>query len=141
MNCLIQVRSVSVAETSDTFEVITKGLCREVSTEYGNGYRIDYRTEEPDSPGNSTLTKVTVTDSAATIQRTGALRSTFTIIPGEKHPCDYETAIGTLTFDIVGREVSVSGSNGRIVVHLAYDIVTGDSVMASNDIEITVEKY
>ena len=140
MNCLIQVRGISTAETSDTTEVMTRGLCREISTEYGDGYRIDYRTEDPDNPKASVLTKITVTDHAATIQRTGGLQSTFTIIPGEKHPCDYTTAIGTLSFDIVGKKVSVVRDGDRIVARLSYDIVTGDSIMASNDIEIIVEK-
>lgn len=141
MNCLIQVRGIATAESSDTTEIMTRGLCRKVSTEYGDGFRFDYRTADEDGSTQSTLTKVTVTQKAAIITRTGGLNSTITVVPGERHTCDYATAIGVLSFDIVGKNVSlIADDPKRIIAHLSYDICSGDSVMSSNEIHIIAEQ-
>ena len=67
------------------------------------------------------------------------MNATILVVPGETHPCRYETAFGTLTFAIAGHEVSFAKEDDRIVAGLSYTILSGDEAMSENTIRIIAE--
>lgn len=140
MICLIRVCGKATTDTTDETELLVRGRCNPVDTGDGPGYRFDYRSGDSEDPGSVTREKLTVTSSRATLIRSGCIRSEMVIVPGEIHPCDYETALGMLTFDILGLAVSVSkDDSGCVTACFSYELRHGDDVLSRNDIEITAE--
>lgn len=143
MNCLLQVTGRSKTlpsepnEAPDITETLTRGICREVGTEDGPGYRFDYRVSEDDNPHNAISCKVTVSAHKAIIERSGALRSTIIVVPGESHSCLYETPYGALSFDIYGSEISLRKEGDSIIASLTYEIYSGGIPTTANEITIT----
>ncbi|MBO4697859.1 MAG: DUF1934 domain-containing protein [Lachnospiraceae bacterium] len=139
MNCLIRIRGKATTDTTDQTELMVRGLCRPVNTADGPGYRFDYRSADSEDPNSVTKEQLTVTAARASLIRTGSIRSEMEIVPGEIHPCDYDTAFGMLTFDVVGLAVSVSEDAGTVTACFSYELRHGDEVLSRNDIEITAE--
>lgn len=139
MRCLIQVIGVADSGGAETTETICRGIVRELPSEQGGGFRFDYRTSDEENPSDVTANVITITEDRAEIRREGSVNATILVVPGETHPCRYETAFGTLTFAIAGHEVSFSKEDDRIVAGLSYTILSGDEAMSENTIRIIAE--
>ena len=139
MRCLIQVIGVADSGEAETTETICRGIVRELPSEQGGGFRFDYRTSDEENPSDVTANVITITEDRAEIRREGSVNATILVVPGETHPCRYETAFGTLTFVIAGHEVSFAKEDDRIVAGLSYTILSGDEAMSENTIRIIAE--
>ncbi len=139
MRCLIQVIGVADSGGAETTETICRGIVRELPSEQGGGFRFDYRTSDEENPSDVTANVITITEERAEIRREGSVNATILVVPGETHPCRYETAFGTLTFAIAGHEVSFAKEDDRIVAGLSYTILSGDEAMSENTIRIIAE--
>ena len=139
MRCLIQVIGVADSGGAETTETICRGIVRELPSEQGGGFRFDYRTSDEENPSDVTANVITITEDRAEIRREGSVNATILVVPGETHPCRYETAFGTLTFAIAGHEVSFAKGDDRIVAGLSYTILSGDEAMSENTIRIIAE--
>ena len=139
MRCLIQVIGVADSGGAETTETICRGIVRELLSEQGGGFRFDYRTSDEENPSDVTANVITITEDRAEIRREGSVNATILVVPGETHPCRYETAFGTLTFAIAGHEVSFAKEDDRIVAGLSYTILSGDEAMSENTIRIIAE--
>ncbi|MBO7650175.1 MAG: DUF1934 domain-containing protein [Lachnospiraceae bacterium] len=139
MRCLIQVIGVADSGGAETTETICRGIVRELLSEQGGGFRFDYRTSDEENPSDVTANVITITEERAEIRREGSVNATILVVPGETHPCRYETAFGTLTFAIAGHEVSFAKEDDRIVAGLSYTILSGDEAMSENTIRIIAE--
>lgn len=139
MRCLIQVIGVADSGGAETTETICRGIVRELPSEQGGGFRFDYRTSDEENPSDVTANVITITEERAEIRREGSVNATILVVPGETHPCRYETAFGTLTFAISGHEVSFTKEDDRIVAGLSYTILSGDEAMSENTIRIIAE--
>ena len=139
MRCLIQVIGVADSGGTETTETICRGIVRELPSEQGSGFRFDYRTADEDNPSDVTANVITITEDRAEVRREGSVNATILVVPGETHPCRYETAFGTLTFAVAGREVSFTKEDDRIVAGLSYTILSGDEPVSENTIRIIAE--
>ena len=139
MRCLIQVIGVADSGGAETTETICRGIVRELSSEQGGGFRFDYRTSDEENPSDVTANVITITPDRAEIRREGSVNATILVVPGETHPCHYETAFGALSFAIAGHGVSVSKEDNKIVAGLSYTILAGDEPVSENTIRIIAE--
>ena len=139
MDCLIHIVGVAESEGRDTTEMECRGSFR--MTESGNDteYRFDYRNVESDNPADVSDNRVVITGEKAVITRRGSVNSEMIVVPGESHPCLYETGFGTLSFEIAGKEVTVVREENRVIAGMVYDIVAGGNVVSSNTIRLIAE--
>lgn len=139
MDWLIQVTGIADSEGEETTETICRGVVQELPPVKGGGFLFDYQTADDENPADITANVITVNGERARILRKGSVNAEILVVPGETHPCIYETAYGTLSFDIAGREVTVTKEENRIVAGLSYEILSGGDILSSNTIRITAE--
>lgn len=140
MRCLIRLTSTTVAGSSDTLETLTRGMFRPMECVDERRFRIDFRSSDDGNPDHVIATTVTVSASEAVIIRKGGGSSTMTIVPGETHPCLYETGFGSLELEVVGKSIRLTEIDSEhFVAELSYDILSGGVLACSNEIRLAIE--
>ncbi|MGN0578350.1 MAG: DUF1934 domain-containing protein [Ruminiclostridium sp.] len=117
----------------DTTEFFTSG-----SYELGEkGYILRY--DESDGIGyESCKVKITVTDKAILIERSGPAAASLTIEAGVKHHCVYGTPYGEFTMGINAYEVEseLNDEGGRL--RFRYSIDVNSDFISENEMHITI---
>ena len=117
----------------DTTEFFTSG-----SYELGeSGYVLCY--EESDGIGDESCSvKITVTDKAVLIERSGPAAASLTIEEGVKHHCVYGTPYGEFTMGINAYEVESQLSDEGGKLKLRYSIDVNSDFISENEMHITI---
>ena len=132
MDVLLKITGIVRSDTED----VTESLVR------GSYYRKDgdiyifYEGVDEETPQLITRHRIVVRGDRVEVQRTGALRSTMLIVPGELHQCDYETPYGVLQLDFFGISVETEETDTGVRIRMNYEIRLADTAVSENELVI-----
>jgi uncharacterized beta-barrel protein YwiB (DUF1934 family) len=91
---------------------------------------------DEETPELITRHRIVVTGDRVEVQRTGAIRSSMLIVPGELNQCEYETPYGVLQLDFYGISVEAEAGETSVRIRMTYEIRLADSPVSENELII-----
>ena len=132
MDVLLKIKGIVRSDTEDVTESM---VC-------GSYYRKDdsiyifYEGVDEETPELITRHRIVVTGDRVEVQRTGAIRSSMLIVPGELNQCEYETPYGVLQLDFYGISVEAEAGETSVRIRMTYEIRLADSPVSENELII-----
>ncbi len=131
---MVQVTGRNRLERDDVTEVICEGTYQKKK---GVHY-IFYEVLSEGSPEENVKHKIQIHPDHVKISYSGGRNQSFLLVPGEDFPCLYETPFGQLSLLFRARTQEVKQEDGRLRLHLQYDIHSDSGLMSENDLEVLV---
>lgn len=132
MDVLLKITGIARSDTEDVTESIVRG----------SYYRKDddiylfYEGVDEETPQLITRHRIVVRGNRVEVQRTGALRSSMVIVPGELNQSEYETPYGTLQIDFFGISAETEARDDGVTVRMKYEIRLADTIVSENELVI-----
>jgi|GEM_PF-2670456 Uncharacterized protein conserved in bacteria len=132
MDVLLKITGIARSDTEDVTESIVRG----------SYYRKDddiylfYEGVDEETPQLITRHRIVVRGNRVEVQRTGALRSSMVIVPGELNQSEYETPYGTLQLDFFGISAETEARDDGVTVRMKYEIRLADTIVSENELVI-----
>lgn len=132
MDALLKIKGIVRSDTEDVTESMVCGSYYRRD----NAIYIFYEGVDEETPELITNHRIIVEGNRVEVRRTGAIRSTMTIVPGELNQCEYETPYGVLQLDFYGISVEAEAGETTVRLRMVYEIRLADNPISENELII-----
>ncbi len=120
---------------TDTLEINARGTFEKTK----DGYVVKYDEIDEEMQGSKTEVLIQSPD-CIVMSRTGNYNSRFIIEKNKRHSCHYETPAGSLIMGVFAKDVAVNLNDNGGKVKMKYTIDFNSSMVAENEITLSVKR-
>ena len=129
MDVLLNITGIARSDTEDVSESLVRGQYYKKDDDYD----LFYDGVDDETPQLITHHRIIVREGKRVeVQRTGAIRTTMIIVPGELNQCNYSTPYGVLLLDFWGVSLSVEEREFGVRIEMEYEIRIDNLVVSHN---------
>ncbi len=133
-NATIEVKSRTLQDADEGTTLFTRGSYHKKK----DVHFIFYDMADTENPADIVKHKLQVYPDYVKISYSGSLNQSFVLKKGMRCESVYVTPYGEFEFVFCGKKQSMTEKNGSWILFLQYEILSGGSLMAEQELQITV---